>query len=227
MSTTMVKLYYQNVRGLRTKSDSCFQACSDGFFDIIAFTETWLNHSHVDVDFFPNQYVVHRSDRQYVPGVIERGGGVLLAVRRSMSVIRRHDLELTNECVWLEIRLKGRSPLLIGNHYFPPQFPVCLLKAYLDDLGLRLGSVNADILILGDFNLAGVSWSSRDFSSAHFYARQKALTTFEFIDLLDLQQHRRSSLNVLDLVVTNLPQDIIDENCVELLPIDRFHPPSV
>ena len=43
--------------------------------DIIAITETWLNHTTPRSDIIPNSYTVHRKDR-----VKGRGGGVLIVV---------------------------------------------------------------------------------------------------------------------------------------------------
>jgi hypothetical protein len=48
---------------------------------------------------------------------LTRGGGVLTAVHQSLSGCkRRYDLELTSECVWIEIPLPDGLNLLVGNH---------------------------------------------------------------------------------------------------------------
>lgn len=57
-----------------------FGAVADGEYDVVFFTEAWLSSKHLDVDFFPSQYVVFCSDRLYVAGVVECGGGVLITM---------------------------------------------------------------------------------------------------------------------------------------------------
>ena len=150
-------IYYQNVRGLRTKSHEIFSATLDAYYDIIALTETWLSDIHVSSDFFPDVYSVYRADRTY--------------------------LELTNECVWVEIRMPGRRNILIGSHYFHPGFSPILMEKYLDELEPVLDAYNYEVFMLGDFNASKVNWSLRSFlSNTPSTSKQKAISIFKFID---------------------------------------------
>lgn len=68
--------YYQNVRGLNTKTIQFSIAVAAQSHDVIALSETWLSESVLDAELFDGRYLVFRRDRG------SRGGGVLLAVRK-------------------------------------------------------------------------------------------------------------------------------------------------
>lgn len=75
--------FYQNVRSLKSNGkNSCFQdTVLANQFDIIALTETWLNSSISNYEILPLGYKIFRKDRE----TGRRGGGVLLAVKDSLS----------------------------------------------------------------------------------------------------------------------------------------------
>lgn len=77
-------MYYQNVSGMRTKS-LLFNAFSSQFnYDVIVITETWLNSDFYSEEFFnPSLYIVYRKDRDSVKTGLNKGGGVLIAVKTS------------------------------------------------------------------------------------------------------------------------------------------------
>lgn len=51
-------IYYQNVRGLRSKTLTFYRNLSLVSYDIIILTETWLNDSVFDSELFDSRYVV-------------------------------------------------------------------------------------------------------------------------------------------------------------------------
>jgi hypothetical protein len=76
-------------------------------------TETWLNDSFRNRNLFPDNYVVFRADRNYTNSKLTGGGDVLTAVHHSFSSCkRRYGLELSYECVWLEIPIPDGFILL-------------------------------------------------------------------------------------------------------------------
>jgi hypothetical protein len=109
-------IYYQKVRGLRTKQLEFYDNVCGANFDIIYQSETWLNDQCYDHNLFPCRYTVYRSDRACVNKA--RGGGVIATGLGSCS--RRYDLELCSECVWVEIPAANGISMLTGNHYFSP-----------------------------------------------------------------------------------------------------------
>jgi hypothetical protein len=71
-------IYYQNVRGLRTRQlKFCEKVCSADC-NIICLTETWLNDLCSDHSLFPDCYTVFRSDRASVSKTC--GGGMLIVI---------------------------------------------------------------------------------------------------------------------------------------------------
>ncbi|XP_055533512.1 uncharacterized protein LOC129723356 isoform X2 [Wyeomyia smithii] len=58
-----LNFFYQNVRGLRTKIDELFVATLDADYDVIVFTETWLNDQICSPQLFGPMYTVYRNDR--------------------------------------------------------------------------------------------------------------------------------------------------------------------
>ena len=61
----VVSVYYQNVRGLRTKSKKFFLEIENADYDIIALSETWLTTGHHSEEYFSSRYLVFRCDRDY------------------------------------------------------------------------------------------------------------------------------------------------------------------
>lgn len=51
-----LQVYYQNVRGLRTKISEVYSSVLSDDYDIIDFTETWLTESFHDADIFVKTY---------------------------------------------------------------------------------------------------------------------------------------------------------------------------
>ena len=71
-----------NLTNCRENKLSCFQdIVLLNQFDVITLTETWLNNCISDYEVIPNGYQIFRKDRS----TGKRGGGVLLAVKDSIS----------------------------------------------------------------------------------------------------------------------------------------------
>ena len=58
-----LRIYYQNVRGLKTKIDDFFLAVTEAEYDVIVLTETWLDDSVYSSQLFGDSYTVFRTDR--------------------------------------------------------------------------------------------------------------------------------------------------------------------
>jgi hypothetical protein len=81
---------------------------------------------------FPDDYFVFRADRVYTDFTLTRGGGVLTAVNQSLSGCKcRYDLELTSECVWIEIPLPDGFNSLVETITFHLTLMSELLKIIL------------------------------------------------------------------------------------------------
>lgn len=83
-----LRIYYQNVRGLRTKIDDFFPAVSDQDYDVVVLTETWLDKAIHSAQLFGEHYTVYRTDRNPGNSHKTRGGGVLVAVASHLASMR-------------------------------------------------------------------------------------------------------------------------------------------
>ena len=57
---------YQNVRGLRSRTNEMYQFSCQSAYDFIAVTETWLYDDIYSGEIFGHGYDVHRKDRNSV-----------------------------------------------------------------------------------------------------------------------------------------------------------------
>ena len=83
-----VKCFLANARSLKNKFQDLHAIVFAERFDILAVTETWFDPSVLDHEAIPSGYTIYRRDRLY-----RRGGGVLLAFKNDLTVVRRSDLE--------------------------------------------------------------------------------------------------------------------------------------
>lgn len=90
-SFNLLNIYYQNVRGLRTKSESFLANVLLNNYDLIVLSESWLTEDFADAEYFYSNYTVFRRDRGAGDGRGARGGGVLIAVRRELCARRRDE----------------------------------------------------------------------------------------------------------------------------------------
>jgi hypothetical protein len=66
----------------------------------------WLNDYFINHNLFPDGYTVYRDDEGCSNYTASPGGGALIALCQSVAGFKRRlDLELINECVWIEITI--------------------------------------------------------------------------------------------------------------------------
>lgn len=96
-------------------------------------------------------YTLYRKDRE------SRGGGVLIAVNSLLSCIRIPS-PLKLEVVTIKLCLP-RNHICICAVYLPPNSDITYFKHLIDFLG-SLASREKFLIVIGDFNLPDVCWSS-------------------------------------------------------------------
>ena len=117
-------------------------------FDILAFTETWLNPTVQSDDLvFKTFHKPERKDRRS-----DHFGGLLLYVKSGIFYKRRSDLEINGiECIWIEVVLNKKS-LLFGLFYRPPNSSADVYSNIEESISLAVDTGTSDIIITGDFN---------------------------------------------------------------------------
>lgn len=116
-----ILLFYQNVRGLRSKVATFYKNVHQCLSDIIALTETFLTSSVLfHAELFPPGYKVFRKD-----GAADVGwGGVLLAVKNRYDAHLITDVDFFvdlsphMELLFLKLNVKGVK-LLVCVVYLP------------------------------------------------------------------------------------------------------------
>ncbi|CAG5085054.1 Protein of unknown function [Cotesia congregata] len=144
-----LKICHFNAQSLRNEQH--FELFREYFrchqYDIIAVSETWLNHLISDNLILLPSYTLYRHDRR-----LRSGGGVALYVRNELhskyvaSSLNTQDKH--PEYLFIEVSASSREKLLIGVVYKPPN------TGHLEDLEEELEAIipSFNIIMMGDFN---------------------------------------------------------------------------
>ena len=103
------KIAHLNVRSIRNKTDQIqLELLRGQFFDILTFSESWLNDSIEDAEVQILGFACVRKDRE--DGA--KGGGNIAYIRDGLPFRIRHDLNNdNNECLWFEIVRQKCKPV--------------------------------------------------------------------------------------------------------------------
>lgn len=85
ISNSFLNIYYQNVRSPYNKLIHLKSLSPFSVYDILVFTETWLNENFRLSELGLCDYRVYRYDRNISTSPLSRGGGFLIAIRKSLS----------------------------------------------------------------------------------------------------------------------------------------------
>ena len=103
-------LAHLNIRSLLHKMDQVNLVMGGAkSFDILSFSETWLNDMVTDDEILMPGYNCVRRDRQR-----KADGGVEIYCRDSVNFAVREDLNNANEAVWIQVNRKNCTPLVVG-----------------------------------------------------------------------------------------------------------------
>ena len=117
-------------------------------FDILAFSETWLNPSVLSQDL----HIQIFRDPERKDRVSDSHGGVVIYVKENICYQRRLDLEPRGvEYIWVELTLKQKH-VLFGLFYRPPNSDMTYYSLLEDSIHLAVDTGIDDIIITGDFN---------------------------------------------------------------------------
>ena len=137
-----------NINSLRNKFDQ-LKGMILGFIDILVITETKLNDSFPNSQFFIQGYSKpYRLDRKE-----NNGGGVLIYIRGDIpsKLLKLPSTSDGIESIFIEINLR-KMKWLIGGAYISHK---TLAPAHLEKIGIAIDSYLGkydNILLMGDFN---------------------------------------------------------------------------
>ncbi|XP_055527412.1 uncharacterized protein LOC129720025 [Wyeomyia smithii] len=135
---------------------------SEGDYDIIVLTETWLDDRILSTQLFGNRYTVFRTDRSDLNSKKTRGGGVLIAVSVRLNCrIDAAPIHDTLEQVWVIVETSC-SDVSVGVVYLPPdrKSDSQLIQQHIDSIEMVLSRLkpHAQALVFGDYNQSGLRW---------------------------------------------------------------------
>lgn len=84
-----VTVYYQNVRGLRTKSNIFSAGVNSDNYDIYCLTETWLQANIPSSEYFGSNFSVYRHDRHVVTSGKRFEGGVMTGCKQRFCFLQK------------------------------------------------------------------------------------------------------------------------------------------
>lgn len=201
-------IYYQNVRGLRTKSKLFFLSTLACDYDVIALTETWFNDTHSSSEWFNGAYIVHRSDRN--TNNSGKGGGVVIATKRTIHSERLMENEyLDLDFVCLKCHFKSQI-FIFYCLYLQPDSSIDLYQRHINAIEDLMRVWTDKVFIIGDFNLPNIDWFSNDnndYLPANVSSGQAILTLDSLLGLglSQMIDITNDCGNVLDLVFTSDP----------------------
>ncbi|XP_055622265.1 uncharacterized protein LOC129765851 [Toxorhynchites rutilus septentrionalis] len=232
-----VWLYYQNVRGVRTKIDDLLLAVTDCNYDVIILTETGLNDCIDSLQIFGSTFNVLRCDRSCINSNKTSFGGVLIAVHHRYSCTQIHTPHGERLEQVFAVIVIGSKRLAIGAVYIPPDRSrdVELIDehvASVRDLCDNATCVD-QVLLCGDYNQPRLQWLQSaggevlPAGASTVSASSAALIDgMDFLNLSQVNWHRNQLDRTLDLVFcSNGCNVIVNTAVVALLPVDTHHPP--
>lgn len=235
-SSSNLLIYYQNVRGLRTKTNEFYRSLCLCSYDIIVLTETWLLDSVSNSELFDVRYAIWRRDRDYNLTKQRMGGGVIIAIRKDLYVTSRPSFSSSAEDLWVTVHIKHKnsSPLNIhiGCVYMCGQNHGLSFSAQLQNFlsqfnDILLAKPSDKFIVLGDFNLSNIIWLP---SNDTFLIPSNVVSNDEHLLVSELYTHNLHQFNsikniygrILDLALSN--DDICVLECQDpLVPIDPHH----
>lgn len=235
---TPIKIYYQNVRGLRTKTNMFYRNLRLNSFDILCLTETWLMEGISDSELFDDRYLVWRRDRDYSSTGQAMGGGVILAVNRELVASASAEWNSSAEDLWVTVTLQQKKPRITCKIHLCVAY-ICAqnlgnslttqLSNFADNLvDIVLRNPADKYVILGDFNQPNVVWLPADDGYSLYpnnlqgIAQSNLIDNFNICNLLQYNCHANTNGRILDLVLSN--NEVTVNSCDDpLVPEDPHH----
>ena len=199
-----LKCLYFNSRSIVNKTRELEVIANSKQYDLIAIRETWLNDSISNNELLPSdKYYIYRRDRE----LPSHGGGVMLAVGRSLQSVQRIDLEINAQILVCEIRQEAKKKFLCVVFYRPPSTNFEYMNCFKKFLRKASKTCILQLVILVDFNFPHVNWST---GTAIYNDRLHNEFTKMVRDnfLWQKVESPTRGANILALLLTNIPHKV-------------------
>lgn len=239
-SNNKLNVYYQNARGMRTKTNIFYRNVCSNNYDIILLTEMWLVDGIADSELFDCRYVVWRRDRNYAVTRQRKGGGILIATRKELLVIPQISFQSSAEDLWITLSLGPNSARKLNVNLH-----ICVLYlieqkfgySFSEQLSNFFNNLNNIItqypddryLVVGDFNMSSIVWTPSSYDNSlhpsNCFSRDEHFLVDE-MSTLNFKQYNgiKNKFGViLDLVLCTDSVSVDDCEYPLSLPADPHH----
>lgn len=219
---TVYSIYYQNMRGIKTKLNDLKIALLVSDYDFVIVTESWLNSSVYSSEFCVN-YNIFRKDRNSELTGKSQGGGVFLATGKKFSVT---EIDLFNdniEGVCVKVNLEKTCVYIVGV-YVPPGNNSSTLRNIYECIEEKL--TGKFCIIVGDFNIH--EYYDSLINNALLTDKVSELNHFlAFNDFYQKSYVVNDSSSILDLVISNLSAVMVERDICSFVEEDKKYHPSL
>lgn len=211
-SNSNLFVYYQNVRGLKSKLPDWRNNMLLLEHNLVAATETYLDKSVADTEVVSGNWSILRRDRD------TPCGGALLCARAPIALRRHTEMETigAGEDLWASFEWRGRKVYVCvvyiksnaSDEFYMTWF--CKVESFINN-------IKGIVLILGDLNLYTASLSVNNYY-CYFMS---------FCDFYENNAIRNVNDRMLDVVlIRRCPSVSVNvETTGEIVKIDPHHPP--
>ncbi|XP_061379603.1 uncharacterized protein LOC133319395 [Danaus plexippus] len=218
-----------NVRGLKTKTKDVYLATLKSDFDVLVFTETWLNSGISDNELFDARYNIFRRDRESCDSKKKEGGGVLIAVLKKYKSYRVNSWETNCEDIWVNLVLESETISLCAV-YIPSPLQYDILERFTINVERITNNKQSRTLVLGDFNIPSIEWSLDLNNNKMFPCNSGPVISLikDFMGLTSLSQYNSVTNaygKILDLIFSSNKRVEVTESNFSACSVDKFHPP--
>ena len=209
MSPKGLKILSLNVRSLYPHLNELYVRFKD--FDILCFSETWLNSSYKDEMISMSNFDLFRLDREKGnitnnAGKPKRGGGLIIYVIKELSrytqVIENVSTISTDlEQLWIRIQKPNTSVKIISCVYRPPAGKVAeCIKELTSNTRYVQDNYRGEFVIAGDLN---VNYNLRH--TPAFKLLKDFERDFNFSQIIKAPtRHSKTNASCLDLIFTDM-----------------------
>lgn len=242
MAQRKLNIFYQNVRGLRTKILDFHREILRNNFDILIITETWLHSGVLDGEICDSRYSVFRLDRDESLINLSPAGGVMILLRNELdgTLLVNTNASRSTEILWVTIPSKSLNRTstnlhiaviyIPGNIHLPREIENCINSIS----HVFNQHPNDHFLIVGDFNLYNIQWDVHlgplHMKRGSIELQKAGQSLVDELSHLGLEQCnfiRNSSGNTIDLVFSNFSATS-DRSLISLVPKeDVAHPTMI
>ena len=192
-------------------------------YDIICLTETWLTNDVPDGALFLNGYSLLRSERPAKANGNSSHGGVLIAIRNSISFyqipLNLPDY-MSSELIAMACIIGTLKIMLVAVYCAPVNSPYRWPEVSMTTIFPQLESLRAanncdDIVICGDLNLAATDWSCQHSNDEYESQLLNAIDDLNYRQIITFPTTHSGSL--LDVVICKNGDSIVNVVADQLL----------